>query len=152
MLTVAEQERTFQPPSVRYPMRADLGGKVEFLGYDLDKIQVERGEKITLTLYWRALTEMEVNYHIFVHLLSEEGEILAQMDSPPAEGSRPTAGWVKGEVVRDDYQIALEEVPAGEYLLTVGIYNPVSGERLPVLIEGERARGDRITLARLRVE
>lgn len=151
-LSVSKQERIFQSPSPQYPMRADLGDKVEFLGYDLDKIQVERGEKITLTLYWRALTEMEVNYHIFVHLLSEEGEILAQKDSPPAEGSRPTAGWVKGEVIRDDYQIALAEVPAGEYLLTTGIYNPVSGETLPVLIEGERARGDRITLSRLRVE
>lgn len=151
-LTVAEQEHTFQPPSVQYPMRADLGGKVEFLGYDLDKSQVERGEKITLTLYWRALTEMEVNYHIFVHLLSEEGEIGAQKDGFPAEGSRPTAGWVKGEVIRDDYQIALAEVLAGEYLLTTGIYNPTSGERLPVFVEGERVQGDRITLARLRVE
>ena len=152
-LTVAEQERTFQPPSVQYPMRADLGGKVEFLGYDLDKNRVERGEIITLTLYWRALTEMEVNYHVFVHLLSEEGEICAQRDSPPVEGSRPTAGWVKGEVIRDEYQIEIGgEIPAGEYLLTAGIYNPVSGERLPVLIEGERVQGDRITLGRLRVE
>jgi hypothetical protein len=134
-------------------MRADLGDKVEFLGYDLDKIQVERGEKITLTLYWRALTEMEVNYHVFVHLLGEEGEIWAQKDSPPVEGSRPTAGWVKGEVVRDEYQIALEgQIPAGEYRLTAGIYNPVSGEGLPVFIEGERVEEDRITLVRLQVE
>jgi len=152
-LTVAEQERTFQLPSVQYPMRADFGGKVEFLGYDLDKVQVEEGEKVTLTLYWRALTEMEINYNIFVHLLSQEGEIWAQKDSPPVEGSRPTAGWVKGEVIRDGYQIALEgEIPAGEYLLTAGIYNPVSGERLLVFIEGERVQGDRITLGRLRVE
>jgi len=152
-LTVAGQERTFQPPSVQYPMRADLGGKVEFLGYDLDKSQVERGESITLTLYWRALTETEVNYHVFVHLLSEEGEIWAQKDSPPVEDSRPTAGWVKGEVIRDEYQLALEgEIPAGEYLLTTGMYNPVNGERLPLLIGGERVQGDRITLARLRVE
>ena len=152
-LTVAAQERTLQPPSVQHPIRADFGGKVEFLGYDLDKSQVERGESITLALYWRALTEMEVNYHVFVHLLSEEGEICAQKDSPPVEGSRPTAGWVKGEVIRDEYRITLEgEIPLGEYLLTAGIYNPVSGERLPVLIEGERVQGGRITLARLRVE
>ncbi|MFQ6001032.1 MAG: glycosyltransferase family 39 protein, partial [Anaerolineae bacterium] len=152
-LTVAEQERTFQPPSVQYPMRADLGGKVEFLGYDLDKSRVERGESITLTLYWRAITEMEVNYRVFVHLLSEEGEIWAQKDALPVEGSRPTAGWVTGEIIRDEYQIVLErEIPAGEYLLTAGMYNPVSGERLPVLIEEERVRGDWITLVRLRVE
>ena len=152
-LSVSEQERIFQSPSPQYPMRADLGDKVEFLGYDLDKIQVERGEKITLTLYWRALTEMEVNYHVFVHLLGEEGEIWAQKDSPPVEGSRPTAGWVKGEVVRDEYQIALEgQIPAGEYRLTAGIYNPVSGEGLPVFIEGERVEEDRITLVRLQVE
>lgn len=152
-LTVPEEERTFQPPSVQYPMQADLGGKVEFLGYDLDESRVVRGESITLTLYWRALTEMEVNYHVFVHLLDRGGEIWAQKDGPPAEGSRPTAGWVKEEVIRDEYQIALEgEIPAGEYLLTAGIYNPVSGERLPVLIEGGRVQGDRITLAGLRVE
>jgi len=152
-LTVAEQERTFQPPPIQYPMQADLGGKVEFLGHDLDRNQAERGESITLILYWRALTEMEINYHIFVHLLSEEGEIWAQKDSPPVEGSRPTAGWVTGEVIRDEYQIALErEIPVGEYLLTAGIYNPVSGERLPVLIEGKRVQGDRIILARLQVE
>lgn len=152
-LTVAQQERTFQPPSVQYPMRADLGGKVEFLGYDLDKSRVEQGESVTLILYWRALTEMEINYHVFIHLLSEEGEIWAQKDNPPVEGSRPTGGWVKGEVIRDEYRITLEgEIPLGEYLLTAGIYNPVSGERLPVLIEGERVQGDRINLGRLRVE
>lgn len=152
-LTVAEQERTFQLPSVQYPMRADLGGEVEFLGYDLDESRVVRGGSITLTLYWRALTEMEVNYHVFIHLLDRGGEIWAQKDGPPGEGSRPTAGWVKGEVIRDEYQIALEgEIPTGEYLLTAGIYNPVSGERLPVFIERERAQGDRITLSRLRVE
>lgn len=152
-LTVAGQERTFQLPSVQYPRRAYLGDEVEFLGYDLDKSQVGRGQSITLALYWRALTEMEVNYRVFVHLLSEEGEIWAQKDSPPVEASRPTAGWVEGEVIRDEYQIALEgEMPIGEYLLTAGIYNPLSGERLPVLIEGERVQGDRIPLSRLRVE
>jgi len=152
-LIVAEQERTFQPPSIDYPMRADLGDEVEFLGYDLDKTRVERGESIALTLYWRASNEMEVNYHVFVHLLSEEGQIWAQRDSPPVEGSRHTAGWVKGEVIRDEYQIALErEIPTGEYLLTAGIYDPASGERLPVFVGGERVQSDQITLARLRVE
>jgi len=152
-LTVAEQERTFQTPSVQHPMRADLGGRVEFLGYDLDKSRVGRGESISLTLYWRALTEMEVNYHIFVHLLDEEGERWGQKDGPPVDGSRPTAGWVEGEVIRDEYQIDIgEEIPVGDYLLTVGIYNPISGERLPVLIGEERVQGERITLATLRVE
>jgi len=37
-----------------------------------------------------------------------------------------------GGVFRDVYSLPLAGVPSGEYTLEVGLYDPASGERLPV--------------------
>jgi hypothetical protein len=46
-------------------------------------------------------------------------------------GFYPTSQWEKGEVVRDQYDIAISpEVLPGEYRLEVGMYLAETGERL----------------------
>jgi hypothetical protein len=57
-----------------------------------------------------------------------------------------------GERVRDEYQIPIEaDAPAGEYELEIGMYEPVTGERLLVYNQEGTLLGDRILLGRIRV-
>ena len=66
---------------------------------------------------------------------------------------RPTTGWVKGEVIADEYELAVDaDTPGGDYALEVGMYEEGTGQRLRVLSDEGHVAGDRILLGKVRVE
>jgi len=144
-----------EPP---YPMTLLLGEEVRFKGFDLERTTYAPGEAMRLILYWEAASEMETSYVVFTHLLGrsynpERGNFIwGQVDSIPLGGTYPTTGWSVGERVRDEYRIKVEaDAPAGEYELEIGMYEPVTGERLLVYSQEGRLIGDRILLGQIRV-
>jgi 4-amino-4-deoxy-L-arabinose transferase-like glycosyltransferase len=152
-LKVEAWERQFTIPAVQHPLEVNLGNQVELLGYDLDRTSTKPGESLHLTLYWRALADMDASYTVFTHLLDGESRIWGQKDSVPKAGTYPTTLWVEGEVVADEYEIAVKpDAPPGEYVIEVGIYVPQSGQRLPVLDELGQVQGDRILLEAVEIE
>lgn len=138
------------PP--RQPLKANLEDEITLLGYSLAEDEVRAGEIVHLTLFWRAEAEVDERYKVFVHLLDEEGRLLAQRDSEPVGGSRPTTTWAPGEVVVDNYGVLLsQDLPPADYHLVVGIYLPSTGERLSVLNDEGEVAGDSIPLASVHV-
>jgi hypothetical protein len=151
-IIVKAPERTMEIPSIQNPMRFNLEGLVTFLGYDLDKREAKPGDSLHLVLYWRAEREMRKSYKVFTHLLDERGRIWAQKDNIPCNWTRPTTGWVEGEVISDGYELIVEEGALfGEYVLEVGMYEEATGERLKVFDERRRFVGDRILLGKVEV-
>jgi len=65
---------------------------------------------------------------VFAQAHDEEGGVLAQSDGIPAEGQYPTSWWRPGDFVEEIRELALD--PATQPKLIIGLYNPVSGERL----------------------
>ncbi len=57
-----------QARAAQHELRANFGGQIELLGYDLPKSRVRSGETLPLVLYWRALAPMSENYQTFVHV------------------------------------------------------------------------------------
>jgi hypothetical protein len=53
----------------------------------------------------------------------------------PRRQTYPTTFWWSGEIVDDVIPIFLKETPAGTYDVAVGVYDPVTMERLPVTDE-----------------
>ena len=52
-------------------------------------------------------------------------------DSEPGDGAYPTTGWLPGEYLADTHTVAVaSEAPPGIYRLAIGLYDPVTGERL----------------------
>lgn len=147
---VVEVERQFAVPTIQHPHPANLGGVVEFLGYDLERTGFSPGEVIPLTLYWRALKPMDASYTVFTHLIDEEKHIWGQQDNPPREGQHPTTLWVRGEVVTDSYRIPIDpKTPPGEYVIEIGLYSAATGARLPVLDDQGKAVDDRVLLRKV---
>jgi hypothetical protein len=71
-------------------------------------------------LYWRSLVDQpSQDATIFVHLLDENGEILAQNDARPWNGQYPTFIWDKGEVVKTTH--ILSAAPENIHL-RIGMY------------------------------
>jgi hypothetical protein len=93
---------------------------------------------------------MEQAYAVFIHLVGPDGEIRDQRDSQPANGFRPTSGWVVGETVLDNHAVRLgSDLPPGAYRLMLGLYNTADGQRLSILDEGTTAKSDALELGTL---
>ncbi len=137
-----------RPPRPSYQERSVLGGKIEFLGYDLSTTELQAGEALEVRLYWRAKAKVERDYTVFMHLLDEGGQVRGQKDSPPVEGAYPTTSWRTGQVVEDRRVIPLTVAP-GRYRLAAGMYDLTTLERLEAADgAGERWPDDQIILSR----
>ena len=68
---------------------------MELAGYDLAAGPWSRCAIVPLTLFWQAQAPPGADYNVFVHLMDENGWIVAQTDSAPAGGLRPTSGWLR---------------------------------------------------------
>ena len=112
----------------------------------LEGFSVEKGaERISVTLYWTALGSAPERYKIFLHLRGPDGQIYAQTDFFPQEGSLPTTAWIKGEKLLDQADLAIPSgLPPGHYTLIAGMYEPDSGKR--VLVQKEKNLSDHVTL------
>lgn len=134
-------------PAIPSPLRATLGGQIEFLGYDLRETAIDPGGKLHLILYWRALKPAQTSYTVFTHLLDAGAVIRGQWDSIPVQSQRPTTSWRVGEIVADPYEIPVfAHAQPGPHQLEIGLYDLQTGARLPVLQNGKPAEGDRILL------
>ena len=116
------------PPAFRLPpemtaLDYQLGDAIALRGYAL---QTDAGDT-RLTLYWQAADFPRADYSVFVHALDESGAIIAQSDGPPA--GVPTWCWIPGEVVADERVLVAPGPIRG---VAVGLYDPVTGARLPV--------------------
>jgi hypothetical protein len=152
-LEIEVPERRMALPVIENPMKINLGNEVTFLGYDLETTVVKPGDALRLTLYWQARKEIDGWYKVFTHLLDDQARIWAQKDSVPVAGTRPTTGWVKGEVIVDEYELVVKpDAPGGDYILEIGMYEEGTGQRLYVLDEDGRVVGDRILLEKVRIE
>ncbi|HEY8476829.1 MAG TPA: hypothetical protein VIN09_08180, partial [Chloroflexota bacterium] len=148
---VITRQRTFTTGTVPRPLQATFGEAVDLLGYDLQTVDgwpLTPGHTLRLRLWWQARREMETSYKVFVHLVGGDGAIYGQRDAVPMDGNAPTNSWIPGEVVVDEYQFTISpRASPGVYYLLVGLYDPRSGDRLP-LVDGS---GDHVTLTSLPV-
>ncbi|MFZ1755207.1 MAG: hypothetical protein WAU10_15760 [Caldilineaceae bacterium] len=104
---------------------------VRLNGYGLPRL-VQPGGSLLVALEWESLTSVKQDYRVFVHLLDSNGTKLAQRDGQPVLWLRPTSGWQPGERIVDRYGLLLpDDLPAGEYRVAVGLYDPETGERQP---------------------
>lgn len=107
-------------------------GWIQLDGYALTPESYPGGE-LLLALRWESLRPVEHNYHVFVHLLNANNDKLAQRDGQPVQWMRPTSSWQPGEVIVDRYALLLPaDLPVGSYSIAVGLYDPITGQRLPV--------------------
>lgn len=99
------------------------------------------GQPVSLTLYWQAERPPGDSYTVFVHALDAGGQLIGQADGLPVMGHYPTSAWRAGELVQDS-----RPVPAAQQY-RVGLYHPVSGERLAAFgPDGRRLADDALSI------
>ncbi|MBN1979317.1 MAG: hypothetical protein JW918_18120 [Anaerolineae bacterium] len=140
-----------QARAAQHELRANFGGQIELLGYDLPKSRVRSGETLSLVLYWHALAPMGENYQTFVHVARPLYILWGQVDRPNP-GDFPTTRWPLDKYVWDAYEVRiLPGTPPGEYVVNVGIPSWGGGYRLPRYDEGGQVVGDSIVVSTVEV-
>ena len=116
------------------------------------KILARAGETLSIMLAWKSLATVRVNYTIFVHLAPTlDAPPVAQEDAQPCDNSYPTTWWSPGEIVEEDRRIVIPAgTPPGQYVLTAGIYDWATGQRLPARSIG-KPPGDQLVLGMVSV-
>ncbi len=139
-------EHDFTIPHPQVPLNLTLVGGHRLVGYDL-VAGASEGSPVNLTLYWVAAGATDRRYSSFVHLLDAQDRLRGQTDAEPAHGAHPTTSWLAGEVIRDAHTLNLPVTdPAPPYYLTLGLYDPRTGERLPFVDAQGNIIADHITL------
>lgn len=150
-INVQSRPRSFMAPTPQVRVDAAIGELARLLGVDVP-LGVDRGGILAFVLHWQARTETASNYSVFVHLVDGAERPVAQRDGAPGGGELPTAGWIAGEFLRDQYALAIPtSVIPGQYRLVAGLYDPRSGQRLPVAGPAGHEPGDRVVLTTVQV-
>lgn len=148
-VAVVQRRASFTPttPATLLDAPSQFGTHAILRGYTL----TSDANGLQLSLDWEVLQPILPAQSIFVHLDddSRAAPTIAQQDGAPmtVDGTAPTGSWQPGEYLttRHFLSISAQEIPTGA-LLRVGLFNPQTGTRLPVSINGQTV-GDAVEIA-----
>ena len=141
-----------QVAAISHPLRTDYNGTMRLLGYDLETESVKPGGQVAVTLYWEALASTNQEHAVFVHLLGEHDLLAAQRDTLPGVGllstTHLTTVLAPGYRWADRYVVQIPETAYApdELQIEVGVYEVVTGARLPASSGGDNVRFGQVEL------
>jgi mannosyltransferase len=107
-------------------------------------VSIVPGEIVQVQLRWTTDVPLDVRYRVFVQALDGANHLVGQRDAEPLI---PTLDWTPGRPVLDRHGLLIElGTPPGEYRVVAGLYDAVTGQRLPT------ANGDFVELGNFNVE
>jgi len=118
-------------PTPKYPVNADLDGKVVYLGLDVEPATVEPGKELRVTHYWKLVASPGEGWKTFTHVEGPSHQSFINADHTPVAGKYPVTQWKAGEIIRDQHSIS---VPAGwshdSLMIYVGLWRGPT--RMPI--------------------
>jgi hypothetical protein len=139
-------------PKPSQALDANLNNQVRLIGYDLPLGAAQPGTEVPLTLYWRVTGELDRDYTVFVHLVDEHGVLSGQGDGPPLDNTYPTSFWSASEELADRHRLRVfGQAAPGAHQVVAGLYDPLTGQRLPLLDGQGKVIGDQVVVAAVEV-
>lgn len=107
------------------PLNVRYGDCCDLVGYIQPHRPIHAGERVPLTLIWRARRVIDRNYSVFVHASTTDGQIQGQIDTYPGGGLYPTSHWQPGNILSDTVYIPMSSEASGPDLIlfNVGLYD-----------------------------
>src|SRR5262249_41523247 len=97
-------------------------GALRLHGYTLSPADgiVQAGQPLQIDFNWEGLTRIYEDFTVFVHVVSTDGKMVAQDDSPPRRGNYPTSAWALGYPLVDSHSVKIDT--PGTYHIEIGLY------------------------------
>lgn len=120
-------------PADSVPVKIRLAGELELIGYRVDALPTA-SRPLQLTLWWRGVRPATEDWTAFFHLtpVGQDAELLGQMDQAITGHAYPPTVWSAGEVVVDSVQLSAANLQAGRYAVWMGLYSPLTQNRVAV--------------------
>jgi hypothetical protein len=102
----------------------DAGPLVTLTAFEPAMTTVNGGNTLTVTLYWQAETSLTADYSSYIHVITADGQRVAQSDHQPGGVYYPSSLWQPGERLRDRHTLVLPAGSTPESLrLVAGMYH-----------------------------
>jgi hypothetical protein len=132
-----------EEPTPEFPVHANLGDKVELIGYDLElphEGYVGSGEDFTITWYWKALAAAPGSWKMFVHVDGNGNRVHG--DHEPVDDRYPVRLWDEGDIVVDRQVLTVPgNYRPGRYTIFTGLF---AGESRMEVVSGPEASENRV--------
>jgi hypothetical protein len=142
-----------QPHTATAPLDVRFGPGLHLVAYKLNKVAIERGETLTLTVDWQSSAPLVENYTVSVQVINVVGQKAAQIDSTP---SIPTTKWIQGQQVEEKYRLTTDaNAPPGLYDIRLVMYTKDKNdelELLPIVWDVNHMPEDNIVLTQVHIK
>ncbi len=89
------------------------------------------GRSLDLRLVWGVKRPSAQSVKLFVHVIDEKGNRVAQRDTLPLDDKADTRFWKIGDGWQDVHSLPLPVgLPSGRYRVEIGIYDAATGQRI----------------------
>jgi hypothetical protein len=109
------------------------------------------GATLDLTLTWHALARQNRDWTVFVHLVDQQEQIVAEDNRQPLDGAFPMTQWVAGDWIKSRHRLQLPaNLAPGTYTLRVGLFDPAdNGRRAGRFDEDGDLKGDSLDIGQI---
>jgi hypothetical protein len=115
------------PPPVATPRTARFGPALALRGFSTTALT----QTLMVTPAFAVNADAPAGTFLFLHLLAPDGQRVAQLDVPLDQ--RRFSSWQTGQQFAPVMPLTLpSDLAPGAYRLVLGLYDPASGERLPL--------------------
>ncbi|NOZ50630.1 MAG: hypothetical protein GXP37_11375 [Chloroflexi bacterium] len=122
------------PAATSLSQAVPFGDAIRLQAVGLSPARLQPGDIARVLLQWTATAPPQHPYKVTLQLLDPASQVFAQVDSEPVGGARPFPTWQPAETIADPYGLPIPlATPPGDYPLILAVYDPESGQRLPVL-------------------
>jgi hypothetical protein len=116
-------------PNIRF------GDAITLRRYKVSARSYAPGDVMQVELSWEANQALTTRYKVFVQLLDENGQLVAQHDAEPVGSTLPTTAWEPNTRILDNHALLIPRnaLASPHYSLIIGLYDIAdSTARLPV--------------------
>lgn len=140
-----------EPEKIARPVAASFDDSIDLLGVDMPD-RVSRGERFSVTLWYRVKKRPTANYKVFMHFDIGSTRFQGDHDQP---GVCPTSFWKPGDIIADTFDVTAGGMthPTGTHTVYTGFFTGGNGawKNMPVTA-GEHDKADRANLGTIRVD
>lgn len=137
------------PPEGLSGVTATFDHGLQLIGSEVQPTAREKHE-FFVTTWWQPTGPADADTHFFLHVESADARI--PYDHIPGDWMYPADRWQAGDILENRVLVQVPVgVPPGEYIVHLGIYNPSSGQRWPI-VEGDDVGDSRVVLGTVTIE
>lgn len=126
----------------------DFGGQIQLAGFELAPRKIKPGQAVQLTFYWRVRQPTSQYLSLYLYFQDRTGE----RASFRGRGTFRVDDWEEGQLLRTEHLVVVpENIKPLLLQVHLGLYDPMTGERLEARDGQERPLGGSALLSYVRV-